>query len=199
MIKTRRDTALADHDGDFSDFNAQRARQTTTTSNFSGTASCRNVRSKEPRAPGRQKHTSFSFPRHMPELPRLIVRLFPCLATAKAAICQATHQSSRLLKKYTPTARLFIVHHFAAHTHVDNSFGNSFSFTQNNILGTHVLLDSAKLHGIKRSRGRKGCDGQWSGTYHKFSSSRYKDIGAALVSHPCRLSVTNLSDDGKRG
>lgn len=27
----------------------------------------------------------------------------------------------------------------------DNSFGNSFKFTQNNILGTHVLLESAKV------------------------------------------------------
>ena len=34
--------------------------------------------------------------------------------------------------------------HFAAQTHVDNSFGNSFAFTQTNIFGTHVLLESAK-------------------------------------------------------
>jgi UDP-glucose 4,6-dehydratase len=34
--------------------------------------------------------------------------------------------------------------HFAAQTHVDNSFGNSFAFTQTNIYGTHVLLESAK-------------------------------------------------------
>ena len=40
--------------------------------------------------------------------------------------------------------------HFAAQTHVDNSFGNSFQFTHNNILGTHVLLESAKVVGIKR-------------------------------------------------
>jgi UDP-glucose 4,6-dehydratase len=40
--------------------------------------------------------------------------------------------------------------HFAAQTHVDNSFGNSFQFTENNIMGTHVLLESAKSHGIKR-------------------------------------------------
>lgn len=38
--------------------------------------------------------------------------------------------------------------HFAAQTHVDNSFGNSFQFTQNNIYGTHVLLESAKKVGI---------------------------------------------------
>lgn len=34
--------------------------------------------------------------------------------------------------------------HFAAQTHVDNSFGNSFAFTQSNIYGTHVLLECAK-------------------------------------------------------
>jgi len=36
------------------------------------------------------------------------------------------------------------VMHFAAQTHVDNSFGNSFAFTQSNIYGTHVLLECAK-------------------------------------------------------
>lgn len=36
------------------------------------------------------------------------------------------------------------VMHFAAQTHVDNSFGNSFNFTQANIYGTHVLLETAK-------------------------------------------------------
>jgi UDP-glucose 4,6-dehydratase len=34
--------------------------------------------------------------------------------------------------------------HFAAQTHVDNSFGNSFAFTQSNIYGTHVMLECAK-------------------------------------------------------
>ena len=37
--------------------------------------------------------------------------------------------------------------HFAAQTHVDNSFGNSFQFTENNIMGTHVLLECAKNFG----------------------------------------------------
>ncbi|CAA2982775.1 trifunctional UDP-glucose 4,6-dehydratase UDP-4-keto-6-deoxy-D-glucose 3,5-epimerase UDP-4-keto-L-rhamnose- [Olea europaea subsp. europaea] len=41
--------------------------------------------------------------------------------------------------------------HFAAQTHVDNSFGNSFAFTKNNIYGTHVLLEACKVTGqIKR-------------------------------------------------
>jgi len=34
--------------------------------------------------------------------------------------------------------------HCAAETHVDNSFGNSFAFTQTNVFGTHVLLEAAK-------------------------------------------------------
>jgi len=40
--------------------------------------------------------------------------------------------------------------HFAAQSHVDNSFGNSFEFTKNNILGTHVLLEAAKVNKISR-------------------------------------------------
>ena len=42
------------------------------------------------------------------------------------------------------------VMHFAAQTHVDNSFGNSFTFTHNNVMGTHVLLEASKVHDIKR-------------------------------------------------
>ncbi|KAJ4957905.1 hypothetical protein NE237_025016 [Protea cynaroides] len=38
--------------------------------------------------------------------------------------------------------------HFAAQTHVDNSFGNSFEFTTNNIYCTHVLLEACKVTGL---------------------------------------------------
>lgn len=38
--------------------------------------------------------------------------------------------------------------HFAAQSHVDLSFGNSFHFTHTNVVGTHVLLESSKAHGI---------------------------------------------------
>ena len=41
--------------------------------------------------------------------------------------------------------------HFAAQSHVDNSFGNSFEFTRNNTEGTHAVLEAAKQVGsIKR-------------------------------------------------
>ncbi|KAL7948263.1 hypothetical protein V8C42DRAFT_313956 [Trichoderma barbatum] len=42
------------------------------------------------------------------------------------------------------------VMHFAAQSHVDLSFGNSYSFTHANVYGTHVLLESAKKVRIKR-------------------------------------------------
>lgn len=41
--------------------------------------------------------------------------------------------------------------HFAAQTHVDRSFGNSLVFTNDNIKGTHTLLEAVKEYGkIKR-------------------------------------------------
>ncbi|EPY35950.1 dTDP-glucose 4,6-dehydratase [Strigomonas culicis] len=36
--------------------------------------------------------------------------------------------------------------HFAAQSHVDNSFGNSLSFTMNNVYGTHNLLECARVY-----------------------------------------------------
>ena len=43
-----------------------------------------------------------------------------------------------------------IVLHFAAYTHVDHSFANSVIFTQNNVIGTHILLEIAKKYKVKR-------------------------------------------------
>ena len=42
------------------------------------------------------------------------------------------------------------VMHFAAQSHVDLSFGNSYDFTRTNVLGTHVLLECVKSHSIKK-------------------------------------------------
>ena len=39
--------------------------------------------------------------------------------------------------------------HLAAYTHVDDSFGNSIVYTQNNIVGTHILLEIAKKYKVK--------------------------------------------------
>jgi UDP-glucose 4,6-dehydratase len=43
------------------------------------------------------------------------------------------------------TEHIDTVLHFAAQSHVDNSFGNSISFTVDNVLGTHVLLEACRL------------------------------------------------------
>lgn len=58
--------------------------------------------------------------------------------------------SSDFMKYVLSSEDIDTILHFAAQTHVDNSFGNSFQFTENNILGTHTLLEAAKVHGIKR-------------------------------------------------
>ena len=34
--------------------------------------------------------------------------------------------------------------HFAAHTHVDCSFADSMIFTQNNVVGTHAILEACR-------------------------------------------------------
>jgi dTDP-glucose 4,6-dehydratase len=49
---------------------------------------------------------------------------------------------SEVLEKYKPQ---YIIH-FAAETHVDNSFGNSLKFTTTNVYGTHVLLECVKQY-----------------------------------------------------
>jgi dTDP-glucose 4,6-dehydratase len=47
----------------------------------------------------------------------------------------------------------FVTHvvHFAAQSHVQNSFGESLQYTRDNVLGTHNLLEAARLYGnLKR-------------------------------------------------
>lgn len=70
---------------------------------------------------------------------------YPNYKFVKGNICSAD-----LVNYILKSEQIDTIMHFAAQTHVDNSFGNSFQFTQNNIMGTHVLLESAKNFGIKR-------------------------------------------------
>jgi UDP-glucose 4,6-dehydratase len=58
--------------------------------------------------------------------------------------------SSDLVSYVFSSRAIDTVVHLAAQTHVDNSFGNSFSFTQNNVMGTHVLLECAKIFKVTR-------------------------------------------------
>ena len=73
------------------------------------------------------------------------IKSHPNYKFVKGNIC-----SSELVNYVLQEEEIDTIMHFAAQTHVDNSFGNSFQFTQNNIMGTHVLLESAKVANIKR-------------------------------------------------
>lgn len=59
-------------------------------------------------------------------------------------------QSMDLVSFVLQAEEIDTVMHFAAQTHVDNSFGNSLSFTMNNTYGTHVLLEAARMAGTIR-------------------------------------------------
>eukprot|EP00792_Barthelona_sp_PAP020_P002873 TRINITY_DN1450_c0_g1_i1.p1 TRINITY_DN1450_c0_g1~~TRINITY_DN1450_c0_g1_i1.p1 ORF type:complete len:347 (-),score=94.09 TRINITY_DN1450_c0_g1_i1:78-1097(-) len=58
--------------------------------------------------------------------------------------------NTELVRHLMKVHNIDTVMHFAAESHVDNSFGNSIIFTQTNVLGTHILLECAKEHNIKR-------------------------------------------------
>jgi len=42
--------------------------------------------------------------------------------------------------------KITMVIHFAAESHVDNSFNNSLEFTKTNVLGTHTMLEATRLY-----------------------------------------------------
>ena len=57
----------------------------------------------------------------------------------------------QLVSKILREHKIDTIIHFAAQTHVDNSFGNSVHFTEDNILGTHSLMEVCNGYGqIKR-------------------------------------------------
>src|SRR6185312_11037580 len=45
------------------------------------------------------------------------------------------------------TKEIDTIIHLAAQTHVDNSFGNSLTFSHTNFLGTHYLLEACRVYG----------------------------------------------------
>ena len=51
------------------------------------------------------------------------------------------------LEKILRKHRITHVVHFAAQSHVQNSFNDSLQYTQDNIVGTHMLLEAARLYG----------------------------------------------------
>lgn len=51
------------------------------------------------------------------------------------------------LEKILRKHRITHIVHFAAQSHVQNSFNDSLQYTQDNIVGTHMLLEAARLYG----------------------------------------------------
>lgn len=77
--------------------------------------------------------------------------LLPASSSPNFKFVKGDIASADLVNFLLVTENIDTIMHFAAQTHVDNSFGNSFEFTKNNIYGTHVLLEACKVTGqIKR-------------------------------------------------
>ncbi len=55
--------------------------------------------------------------------------------------------NSDMIKYILEENNIDTVVHFAAQSHVDNSFGNSIQFTVDNVLGTHTLLECCRVWG----------------------------------------------------
>lgn len=60
---------------------------------------------------------------------------------------QGNISNAELVRHIFDTEKPRTLIHLAAETHVDNSFGNSFAFTQTNVFGTHTLLECARSYG----------------------------------------------------
>ncbi|KAF5460870.1 hypothetical protein F2P56_020709 [Juglans regia] len=77
--------------------------------------------------------------------------LLPSKSSPNMKFVEGDIGSADLVNYLLVTESIDTIMHFAAQTHVDNSFGNSFEFVKNNIAGTHVLLEACKATGqIKR-------------------------------------------------
>lgn len=55
--------------------------------------------------------------------------------------------SADLLRHILYNYQITHVIHFAAQSHVQNSFGDALQYTQDNVLGTHTLLEQCRLYG----------------------------------------------------
>lgn len=73
--------------------------------------------------------------------------LLPSKSSPNFKFVRGDIASADLVNYLLITEGIDTIMHFAAQTHVDNSFGNSFEFTKNNIYGTHVLLEACKVTG----------------------------------------------------
>ncbi|KAK2661174.1 hypothetical protein Ddye_007707 [Dipteronia dyeriana] len=71
--------------------------------------------------------------------------LLPCRSSPNFKFLKGDITCADLVNYLLVAEDIDTIMHFAAQSHVDNSFGNSFEFTNNNIYGTHVLLEACKV------------------------------------------------------
>jgi len=84
--------------------------------------------------------------------------------------------SADLIKYVLETEEIDTIIHAAAQTHVDNSFGNSFAFTENNVMGTHVLVETAKVYGKLRRFIHVSTDEVYGSSYDDDPSRKEGDV-----------------------
>ncbi|KAE9599444.1 putative UDP-glucose 4,6-dehydratase [Lupinus albus] len=68
-----------------------------------------------------------------------------CTSSKNFKFVKADIASADIVNHLLMEEKIDTIMHFAAQTHVDNSFGNSMEFTYNNIYGTHVLLEGCRV------------------------------------------------------
>lgn len=92
--------------------------------------------------------------------------------------------------------------HFAAESHVDNSIKTPFIFTQTNVLGTHVLLETARKvwgeGGAEDATGKAGEDGGVGGkdaSWHKFVHISTDEVFGTLPDLP--VETTDIEERRK--
>jgi len=89
--------------------------------------------------------------------------------------------SADLMTYILKSEEIDTVMHFAAQTHVDNSFGNSFEFTENNIRGTHVLLEAVKTLGTIKRFLHVSTDEVYGESSYELDKANV--VGAPLIDH----------------
>ena len=66
--------------------------------------------------------------------------------------------------------------HFAAESHVDRSIEDPQIFIKTNIIGTQVLLDAAKKHGIISIKGHRAVGGMRASIYNAMTLEGVKAL-----------------------
>lgn len=70
-----------------------------------------------------------------------------CLNSKNYTFYKCDIQNADMIRSILNIHEIDTIIHFAAQTHVDNSFGNSIQFTIDNVLGTHTLLECCREYG----------------------------------------------------